>query len=933
MSSVYFCLVDQHEPWLVLLAATICLLTAISGMMLLRHARQQGSNGWAIAAGASTGFGVWATHFVAMLGYTPGLQMAYLPGLTLASLLVAVLGVTAGMAIARSRRRPLGHAAACVVIGGSIAAMHYIGTAALDLPARMVWNPVMVAVSVLLAVLPLYPALRLALGRRKLWPAFLLLSLSVDSLHFTGMAAFTLIPQRIAQTAGLTLKPEAIAAMVGFATWLMLLAGMVALMLSRRARAAIHNDARALSILVGGISDCALYMLTNEGRIAYWNPGAQRLKGYSGAEAIGMPLSRFYTPEDRAAGLPERALAIAARQGKYVTEGWRCRKDGSRFWAHVTIEHIVDKDGVTPLGFAKITRDMTRLKEEQDGLAAIRAQLNTALDNMHQGLALFDRKHRLVLANSRLCAMWGIAPGMLLPGSDCGLVIGQMMEGQNVTDRVAIRALLEQALHTADGQRVLVECHEDFHVGITSRALEDGGHVATFEDVTERRRNEARMAHLAAHDPLTGLANRAHFNEWCAREMLLATRHNQRFAVVALDLDRFKEINDRLGHAAGDRALAEVGRRLAGACREGEMVARLGGDEFAAARLYTSQSELADFVERLSACFRRGADTGDMPMRASFGVAIFPQDGHNREALLNNADLAMNRAKSTRGEPICYYEQGMDEHARTRRRIAGDLHNALAHEELCLFYQPQHSVRTGALTGYEALVRWRHPLRGMIAPLDFIPVAEETGAIFAIGEWVLRRAARDAALWAGNIKVAVNVSPVQLQQPDLAQRIAQILIDTGLPASRLELEITESAIFADKSRALHVLRQIKALGIAIAMDDFGTGYSSLDTLHSFPFDKIKIDKSFLKSAATSPQSAAIMRTVLALGRSLEIPVLAEGVETEDQLDLLRREGCDEGQGYLFGYPQPLGGAVRSPPPVAANSTEAPGGAAQAGVAA
>lgn len=930
MPSVYLCLVDQHQPALVLLALTISLLTATGGLVLLRHAHQHDSELWALVAGVSTGFGVWAMHFVAMLGYLPGQEMSYRPGPTAASLAMAVAGVSAGLVLAVRLRSPLGSAVAACLAGGSIAAMHYVGVGALDLPARLTWQPGMVGASLIAGVGLLYPALRLALGRERLWLACLLLSLAVDAVHFTGMAALVLSPQRLPAHEGLMLLPETISALVGLASCLVLLGAMTALLLSRRAAAAIHSSERALSILVEGISDCALYMLTNEGRIAYWNPGAERLKGYSGSEAIGLPLAAFYTLQDRAAGLPERSLSIASTQGKFTGEGWRCRKDGSQFWAHVTLERILDKDG-NPLGFAKITRDMTRLKEEQDGHAAMRAQLNTALDNMHQGLALFDKDHHLVLANSRLCAMWGIAPGMLLPGTGCAPIIEQLMEGQRVKERGAIRSLLEQALHTVDGQRIMVECHGDFHVGITSRALEDGGRVVTFEDVTERRRNEARIAHLAAHDPLTGLPNRARFNEWCAREMPHAARHGRHVAVVALDLDRFKEINDRLGHAAGDRAIIEAARRLSAACREGEIVARLGGDEFAAARLYDSEAELADFVERLSTCFR--LRESDLPLRASFGVAIFPQDGRDRETLLNNADLAMLRAKTSRGEAICYYEQGMDEHARTRRRIAGDLHKALEHDELCVFYQPQHVIHTGALTGYEALVRWRHPLRGMIPPLEFIPVAEETGAIFAIGEWVLRRAARDAARWAGDIKVAVNVSPVQLQQPDLAQRVAQILIDTGLPAHRLELEITESAIIADKTRALHVLRQIKALGIAIAMDDFGTGYASLETLHAFPFDKLKIHKSLLASAAASPQGAAILRTVLALGRSLEIPVLAEGVETQEQLALLRREGCDEGQGYLFGYPQPLGSADRGPMAATALPATLPATLPQAGFAA
>ncbi|HSX55256.1 MAG TPA: GGDEF domain-containing phosphodiesterase, partial [Sphingomonas sp.] len=310
------------------------------------------------------------------------------------------------------------------------------------------------------------------------------------------------------------------------------------------------------------------------------------------------------------------------------------------------------------------------------------------------------------------------------------------------------------------------------------------------------------------------------------------------------------------------------------------------------------------FMTRLESCFVDPFADADASflVGASLGVAAYPADGENRETILNNADLAMYRAKAGIGSATCYYQPGMDETARARRQLANDLRQAIDRGEFSLAYQPQHSLRGGELSGYEALLRWQHSTRGWISPTEFIPVAEETGEIFRIGEWVLREACAEAGLWPDAVKIAVNLSPVQLMQPDLAERVTEILLETGLSPTRLELEITETAIISDKIRALQVLRRIKALGISIAMDDFGTGYSSLDTLHSFPFDKIKIDKSFVLGSGESPQARAIIRAVLALGQSLNVPVLAEGVESAEQLRMLEHEGCDEVQGFFLGAP-------------------------------
>jgi diguanylate cyclase (GGDEF)-like protein len=425
-------------------------------------------------------------------------------------------------------------------------------------------------------------------------------------------------------------------------------------------------------------------------------------------------------------------------------------------------------------------------------------------------------------------------------------------------------------------------------------------------DEQSRSENFRKLQHMALNDALTGLPNRTSFGEHLDHEIREASQHGWHIAVVGIDLDRFKEINDLRGHGAGDQALCIVGERLGEALRENEFAARVGGDEFGATKRFTDQKDLMDFVGRLETALFEPIELDDFTSTsgASIGVAVYPEDGATRETLIGNADLAMYRAKIDIGRTVCFYESKLDEAARERRSLANDLRQAIERAEFELHYQVQTSVVSGDICGYEVLLRWRHPEHGMIPPLKFIPIAEETGSILAIGEWVLREACKQAATWNKPFKIAVNISPVQFAHAELPRLIHRILLETGLSPARLELEITESTIIADKARTLHTLRQIRALGVTIALDDFGTGYSSLDTLRSFPFDKIKLDRSFMNEVESSPQSKAIVRAVLALGKSLNIPVLAEGVETSDQLTILRREGCDEAQGYLLGRPKP-----------------------------
>ncbi|WP_454796744.1 bifunctional diguanylate cyclase/phosphodiesterase [Novosphingobium lindaniclasticum] len=913
MFDIYLCIRDGHDLRLVLLAALICLLSSLTALLLLRQAKRcEGAvrRRWWTMAGASAGFGIWATHFVAMLGYVPGMIVGYSPALTLVSLAIPIMttGLAFALTLGKPGRRTVAFASA--ICGSGIAAMHYTGMLAMELPAAPHWNTGYVAASVALAILPLYPALTLALrdGRlRSLLGATALLAGAVVALHFTGMTALSLTPARVVITEQ-SISPREMIGAVTTVTLLIIALSAISLAISRRTAAAVAASERQFSFLVRGISDCAIYMLDREGRVVNWNAGAQRLKGYAESEALGLPVATFYTPEDRAAELDRLALETARTEGHFYGEGWRVRRDGSRFWAHVTIEPMLGEHGES-IGFAKITRDMTRFKEAQDRIAEASRQRDAALGHMHQGLCLFDAKERLVLCNPRFLEMYGLPDGALTPGLLLEEVIGRCsvnrFEPQAVTERVAhVRRMIRDNLAAPLHPPILAQYPDGQVVSIANRPMPDGGWVSTFDDITRQHESEARIAHMAMHDGLTGLPNRTRFNLWIDEMLEQASRYGKRLGVTAIDLDRFKEINDTYGHAWGDVVLAELARRLQSVIGEDEIAARLGGDEFGLAKLFDTDEQLADFLRRIEPCFASPVEHEgqELVFGGSLGIAAYPHDGADRETLLNNADLAMYRAKLQIGERICYYEPGMDETARARRQLANDLRQAVEKQEFVLLYQPQCQLRSGETSGYEALVRWHHPLRGLVSPDEFIPIAEESGAILQIGEWVLEEACREAVSWHSEHRIAVNVSPIQLVQQDLAPIVARILIETGLPAHRLELEITESAIISDKTRALHNLRQLKELGVAIAMDDFGTGYSSLDTLHSFPFDKIKIDKSFLLESDDNEQARAIIRAVLALGQSLRIPVLAEGVETESQFDLLIREGCEEAQGYFLGRP-------------------------------
>ena len=432
--------------------------------------------------------------------------------------------------------------------------------------------------------------------------------------------------------------------------------------------------------------------------------------------------------------------------------------------------------------------------------------------------------------------------------------------------------------------------------------------VLALRDLRERNAAEERIRYLAEHDSLTGLPNRHALKQRLDAALENADATHAKVAVLCIDLDHFKEANDVHGHLAGDALLVEVARRLRAELTAPSFAARLGGDEFVIVQVGGEQPGVSgDLAARVIESLRQPLrfEAHDLITGASVGIALFPEDGRAAQDLLTNADMALYRAKETGRGNFCFFSHEMDQSIRERRALARDLRHAITNEMLAVHYQPQATATDGVVRGFEALVRWTHPERGAISPGEFVPLAEEAGLIGDLGSWVLKTACAAAAAWDKPLKLAVNLSPLQLHQRDLVSLVHETLLETGLSPSRLELEITESALFRDYQRALDTLRRLKALGVSIAMDDFGTGFSSLSTLQSFPFDKIKIDKSFVENINRHERANVIVRAVLGLGRSLAIPVVAEGVETAEQIEFLKREACAELQGYAIGRPAPI----------------------------
>jgi diguanylate cyclase (GGDEF)-like protein/PAS domain S-box-containing protein len=555
-------------------------------------------------------------------------------------------------------------------------------------------------------------------------------------------------------------------------------------------------------------------------------------------------------------------------------------------------------------GFIFLCSDISRLKAQESSLRETNVLLDAALENMSQGLSLYNAQNRLEVYNKRYLEILRLPPGQIRTGMTHKEVIDVSVAAGNHPDLTPDQLWAERVQVINDGGvgPHLFEFYDGRVVSCLYNTAADGRLVATYEDVTERRQAEAKIIHMARHDALTNLPNRVLFQD----KMREALARGNELAVMFLDLDRFKSVNDSLGHPIGDALLCAVTERLQRAVPAADTVARLGGDEFAIVQSNVSPTDASELAARIIDALVAPFDLhgNQVVIGTSIGIAMAPADGNEPDQLLRNADMALYRAKADGRGTYHFFQSEMDAQMQERRKLELDLRKALLAEQFELYYQPLVDVGSGEVSGFEALLRWNHPERGLVPPDEFIPVAEEIGLIVPLGDWVLKEACREAATWPGKLSIAVNLSAVQFRNSTLALSVVSALGQSGLAASRLELEITETALLQDDRAVLDALHQFRDLGVRICMDDFGTGYSSLSYLRSFPFDKIKIDRSFICELGNANDAVAIVRAVLRLGSSLGMITTAEGVETKEQLDILKAEGCMQVQGYLFSRPKP-----------------------------
>ena len=1023
MFRVFTCLATEHDHRLVLLAGAVCFAASLAAVYLFGRARSTAGHvraGWIAGAGAAAGGGIWATHFIGMLAYEPGVPVGYDVALTTLSLLAAVALTSAGLAIAL--KSPWSARAGGAIVGAGVAAMHYTGMAALEVPGRVTWSAGLVAASVLLGIVFGMAALTVAArehSARVRLSAALLLTLAIVSHHFTAMGAATIVPDPARAIHPLAFSESALAMTIAGVTLAILGASILAAIMDQRVA---HKNAlldTALNNMSHGVmmfdADSRVILCNQRYLDLYRLPAGAIKSGITLREVIARRIAAGTFDGDADAYCARVLDAVARRQasrqiieqpdgraievaGKPLPDGgWvathqditdeRRREASFRFlfennplpmwvWDHATLGFLAvnkaaeekygyDRETFLTLTLHDVKRspdwtsiestvggdesglregktsvhakadgslfdvafygrsmsyegrpaslvtliDITKRKHAEDELRRTRTFLDTIVENMPAILTVKDtRDKRYVLVNRAAEHAFGV-PGAEMVGKRADEIFSRQTAAfvdksdRDVAESGTLHAAEEQPFETP---------HNGVRLFNTKKLLVRGADsdakylLSLSEDVTDRKRARDQIAHMALHDTLTDLPNRAAFNEKLAATLAAAASADKAFAVLSIDLDRFKEVNDVFGHATGDTLLCEAGRRLREAAG-GAFLARFGGDEFAlivadGAQPSTSQATAERLLQAMSAEIAAGDQSVHVGL--SIGVAVYPSDGADAAQLIANADAALYRAKAAGRGTIRFFEAHMDERLRERRALQHELHAAIDNEELALYYQPQARIG-GETIGFEALVRWHHPVRGVIPPGTFIPLAEESNLIADMGVWILREACREAASWPKPLTVAVNLSPVQFRHGDLPSLVHAILLETGLAPKRLELEITEGVLINDFTRALAILRRLKALGVSIAMDDFGTGYSSLSYLQSFPFDKIKIDRTFISNLTENHYSATIVRAVIGLGRGLHLPVLAEGVETAAQLEFLARESCDEVQGYHIGRPAPI----------------------------
>jgi len=686
---------------------------------------------------------------------------------------------------------------------------------------------------------------------------------------------------------------------------------------------ALHKSESRLTELLELVPE-AIVSVDGEGRICLFNQSAESLFGYSKQEMIGGPLEQLmperFRDNHRANihnfGKSETAIKVMSTRREILGQ----KKDGTEFPAHGSISKL-NFDGSEL--YTVLIQDITEQRNTAQALENHNKELrqrdlvlqtqnqrfDAAISAMSHGLAMFDKDENLIISNDRYAEIYKLSPDQVSPGMNLRQILEIRVEhgkcfGANVDENIDEMRMLRN--NRIAKLRKFVLC-DGRHVEIRNQSMDNGGWLSIHEDVTERYNSEKKIKYLADYDTLTDLPNRTQIQVALEKAIRQSSDNGTEMALLYIDLDGFKEINDTLGHPVGDHVLNVIGSRLAEFQSDTIIAGRLSGDEFV---MIVKEFNYRPYLERLA---DRICTTLAMPidaqhdvivLSASIGISIGPPEDGDEDTLTQYSDLALYQAKTDGGKCYRFFEEKMYVRAKERQRLAADLRNAIRKNELVVHYQPQVDLRTGKINGYEALVRWQHDELGMISPFQFIGLAEETGQISEIGEWVLRTACEYACKWPNKEKISVNLSPIQFKRQDVSTMVKRVLWGTGLEPGRLELEITESVLIQSTDSVIIVLRTLAEMGVSIALDDFGTGFSSLSYLTTFPFNKIKIDKSFIDNLGKDTEVTAIVAMIVGLGRNLDTVITAEGIEEFRQHELLRASGCDQGQGYLYGKPQP-----------------------------
>jgi len=940
MTSPELAMVGLYDYRLVALSVVIAVLASYAALDVA--GRVTSAKGgirflWLIGGAVAMGIGIWSMHYVGMLAFRLPIPVQYDWPTVLLSLLAAILASAIALfVVSREKMGFIRAIIGSVFMGSAIAGMHYIGMAAMRLPAMCHFSLTIVTISVLLAIVISLVALWLTFhfrdetksgGWRKIVSA-IVMGVAIPAMHYTGMAAATFTPaagteDSLSHALNISsLGTTSIIVVTFMALGLTVLTSLADRRFSAQALKLESSEKRSREILETALD--AFVGMDSKGKIVDWNAQAVATFGWSRGEALGKLFFTIIIPErNRATHENGPQYFLASGEGPILNkriEITALHRDGHEFPIELALTPI--QWGETRL-FTAFVRDISARKNMEEALFVEKERAQVTLNSIGDAVACTDISGNITFLNlvAEKMTGWSHKEAEGRPMADVLEILDatsrkansnpmQLAVDQNRTVHLPSNSILVRQ----DGLEIPIE---DSVAPIHDRKGQATGAVIVFRDVSAARAMTLQLAHSAEHDVLTGLPNRALLNDRVNQSIILASRHMKKVGVLFLDLDGFKHINDSLGHLTGDKLLQSITKRLCDCVRASDTVSRQGGDEFVVLLSEMEHSEDAAVTARRllqAVADAHFINQQDLHVTTSIGVSVYPDDGLDAETLIKNADTAMYQAKENGRQGFKFFKSSMNERAVERQSIEEGLRRALERNEFTLHYQPKVNLMTGRITGAEALLRWTHPNRGLVSPAQFIPVAEDCGLILPIGNWVLREACKQARTWVDArlppITMAVNISAMEFRHEHFLEGVFEVLKETGLDPKLLELELTESVLMKRVEATGSILETLRVKGVRLAVDDFGTGYSSLSYLRKFPIDALKIDQSFVRQITTSPDETSIVTAIISMGRSLGLRVIAEGVETQEELTFLQAHRCDEAQGYYFSRPVAAGRFVK-----------------------